>query len=93
MTTQNLPVPVEWGPVLVFSNPEELAVAANAQSQLMRLVADHKEHPYASQANHEEDQRSEAQFLWGQDFDTEPDVWELDEDYFQDGGIFGPADL
>ncbi len=89
--TQNLPVPLD-GPFVPISNPEEYAAMLQAYSWLGRVCADHREElDYVREATN----KADDQFLWGQDFETEPDVWEteLPEDWFDEGGIFGPADL
>lgn len=85
----NLPVPID-GPIVPIRNPEEFAAMLMANTWLNRIVADHREGAaYAAEADNEADD----QFLFGQDFDAAPDVWELDQGYFDDEGLFGPSDL
>lgn len=85
----NLPAP-HGGSLLTYSTPEEYAAALKAQHALMAIVDQHNEgNRYASEANNEDND----QFLYGQDFYTEPEVWELPESWFEVGGILGPFDL
>jgi len=71
----NLPVPTE-GPVVPIRNPEEFAAACQATSWLARVCADHREELiYAREADHQDDD----QFLWGQDFDATPEVWDAED--------------
>ena len=76
--------------VLRFSTPEEYAAILKSTHALQSLVDQHNEgNRYATEADNEADD----QFLYGQDFDTNPEVWELTESIFEDGGLFGPRDL
>jgi hypothetical protein len=90
------PVPAD-GPLVHYKNPEEFAAACHAQSQLMRLVASQEKDQLNDEryplAETQGDQQECDQFLWGQNFDTSPEVWECFESWFEDGGIFGPRDL
>ena len=71
MTTPNLPTATD-GPFVLTSNPEEYAAMLQAHSWLGRVCADHrKERPHAAEADNEDDQ-----FLYGQDFETEPEIWD-----------------
>lgn len=84
-----LPSPTE-GPIVPIRNPEEFAAMLQAHSWLNRVCADHrKDLDYVREATDE----AYDQFRWGQDFETTPEVWELDEAYFEESGIFGPRDL
>lgn len=90
-TPSNLPVHA-GGPLLSYSTPEEYAAAIKANHDLMALVAQHNEgNRYASEADNEDDD----QFLWGQTFDINPEVWEyeIDPSVFEDEGPFGPNNL
>lgn len=80
------------GCLLTYSTPEEYAAAIKANHALMAVVDKHNEDSrYATEA----DNINDDQFLWGQDFDTTPEVWELEDweltqDCFDEGGVFGP---
>lgn len=73
---ENLPVH-SGGSLLSYSTPEEYAAAIKASHGLMTIVDQHNEgRRYATQADNEADD----QFLWGQDFEIEPEVWDQSED-------------
>jgi hypothetical protein len=95
-TSSNLPVHA-GGSLLSYSTPEEYAAAIKANHDLMAIVEQHNEgNRYASEAdNEDDDQQFCEQFLWGQDFDTNPEVWtyEIDPSVFEDEGLFGPNNL
>jgi hypothetical protein len=68
----NLPVHA-GGPLLSYSTPEEYAAALKANHALMDIVDQHNEgRRYVDEANNEADDP----FLYGQDFETDPEVWE-----------------
>lgn len=71
----NLPTNTE-GPIVPVRNPEEFAAMLQAHTWLARICADHrKELEYVREATNEADD----QFLWGQDFETEPEVWDFED--------------
>lgn len=95
---ENLPVHA-GGSLLSYSTPEEYAAALKAQHALMLIVEEHNE-GMRNATSEEEDHDGEDhdgdrfdQFLYGQDFYIEPEVWELPESWFEAGGILGPIDM
>lgn len=68
----NLPFPAE-GPIVPIRNPEEFAAMLQANTWLNRIVADHRKE---LQDDREEDTDVEDEFLWGQDFEISPEVWD-----------------
>lgn len=79
-TPSNLPVHA-GGSLLSYSTPEEYATAIKAIHALMAIVDQHNEgNRYVQEANNENDD----QFLYGQDFGTEPEIWDHeDHEYYK----------
>ncbi len=77
------------GPLLSYSTSEEYAAALKANHDLMAVVDTHNQEKRDAQRTKEEFD----QFLYGQNFETEPEVWDLSESCFEDEGLFGPTDL
>lgn len=90
---ENLPVHA-GGSLLSYSTPEEYAAALKAQHALMQIVEEHNE-GMRNATSEEDDNDGDRfdQFLYGQDFEVEPEVWELPESWFEIGGILGPVDM
>ena len=88
----NLPVHA-GGSLISYSTPEEYATALKAHHALMDLVAQHNEgNRHAAQEDNEDRRRDDDQFLYGQDFDIEPEVWDSLEE-FDDPEGFDLSDL
>tara|TARA_R110000782_G_scaffold49936_7_gene108479 strand:- start:274 stop:537 length:264 start_codon:yes stop_codon:yes gene_type:complete len=82
-TPSNLPVHA-GGSLLHYSTPEEYATAIKAIHALMTLVEKHNEgNRYVREANNENDD----QFLYGQNFDTEPEIWDHEDYGYYSNGL------
>lgn len=73
----NLPVPHEQ-PLITYSNPEELAAASHAMTLLARIVSQHRK-GYEDAPEEETIEHPDAYtgFRYGQNWDIEPEVWDL----------------
>ena len=84
-----------------YDNLEEHEAALDASILLALIVEDYYQgepHVTEEQETTDEDDwdwfdYEHDQFLYGQDFDVEPEVWDLPESWFQIGGPCGPRDL
>ena len=90
MDSVNLPVPVD-GPLVHYSTPEEWAAALMAQKELNSLIEQHNEERRYDERYPREETRDNDQFLYGQNFETEPEVW--DAETWNDATQVSQADL